>query len=298
MAGEPRAPEGGLEEESGQDFEVPGYRVLGPVGRGGVSTVYLAERESDRSKVAIKLLDGRLQHNQNFLPRFIREQQIISRLNSPSVVRVLDHGFSDSFVYIVMEYLEGDDLSHYIRLGLRPRQVLAVMYQCGLALRLIHAHGIIHRDIKPTNIMFRRDGTLALVDFGFSKMSQDDPGLTRQGQVLGTPQYMSPEQAKGLPLDARTDLYSLGVVLYEMLTRRKLFAGGRAPPYDTRDKAPLPLLPQPLAGFQMLLEKLLARRPEDRFSSADAMLDYITRVWGVPRAKILGPAEPAPEAGS
>ncbi|HEX9179449.1 MAG TPA: serine/threonine-protein kinase, partial [Burkholderiales bacterium] len=146
---------------------------------------------------------------------------------------------------------------------------------------------VIHRDIKPTNLMFRRDGSLVLVDFGFSKMAQDDPGLTRQGQVLGTPQYMSPEQAKGLPLDARTDLYSLGVVLYEMLTRRKLFAGGNSVPYDTRDKAPLPLLPQPLSGFQMLLEKLLARRREDRFASADDMLDYITRVWGVPRARIF-----------
>jgi serine/threonine protein kinase len=268
-------------------FTVPGYRVMGPVGRGGVSTVYLAEREADHCKVAIKLLDGRLQHSQNFLPRFIREQQIIARLESPAVVRIFDHGFSDAFVFIVMEYLEGDDLSHYIRLGIRPRQALAVVYQAGLALRLIHSHGVIHRDIKPTNLMFRRDGSLVLVDFGFSKMAQDDPGLTRQGQVLGTPQYMSPEQAKGLPLDARTDLYSLGVVLYEMLTRRKLYAATAGAPHETRDKAPLPLLPQALSGFQMLLEKLLARRREDRFASADDMLDYITRVWGVPRARIF-----------
>lgn len=280
-----------------EDFTVPGYWVRGPIGRGGVSTVFLAERESDGCKVAIKLLDGRLQHTQNFLPRFMREQQIISSLESPSVVRILDHGFSDRFVYIVMEHLEGDDLSHHIRLGMRPRQALAVVYQAGLALRLIHAHGVIHRDIKPTNIMFRRDGSLVLVDFGFSKMAQDDPGLTRQGQVLGTPQYMSPEQAKGLPLDARTDLYSLGVVLYEMLTRRKLFAGGSSVPRESRDRAPLPLLPQPLSGFQMLLEKLLARRREDRFASADDMLDYITRVWGVPRAKIFEFAERAPESG-
>jgi serine/threonine protein kinase len=288
--------------EVGQDgaektFTVPGYRMRGPIGRGGVSTVYLAQRESDGCNVAIKLLDGRLQHTHNFLPRFVREQQIISRLESPSVVRILDHGFSDSFVYIIMEYLEGDDLSHHIRLGMRPRQALAVVYQAGLALRLIHSHGVIHRDIKPTNIMFRRDGSLVLVDFGFSKMAQDDPGLTRQGQVLGTPQYMSPEQAKGLPLDARTDLYSLGVVLYEMLTRRKLFAGGTAP-FGGRDRAPLPLLPQPLSGFQMLMEKLLAGRPENRFASADAMLDYITRVWGVPRAKIFEFAERVPEGGS
>lgn len=287
MNADPRVREGGTQKGGEKPFSVPGYRVLGPIGRGGVSTVYLAEREADRCKVAIKLLDGRLQHSQNFLPRFIREQQIIARLESPSVVRIFDHGFSDNFVYIVMEYLEGDDLSHYIRLGMRPRQALAVAYQTGLALRLIHTHGVVHRDIKPTNIMFRRDGSLVLVDFGFSKMAQDDPGLTRQGQVLGTPQYMSPEQAKGLPLDPRTDLYSLGVVLYEMLTRRKLFAGGSTVPFDTRDKAPLPLLPQSLSGFQMLLEKLLARRPGDRFPAADDMLDYITRVWGVPRARIF-----------
>ena len=273
---------------------IPGYRVKGPIGRGGVSTVYLAERGTDGLEVAIKLLDGKLQQSQNFLPRFIREQQIIARLQSPSVVKILDHGFSDEFVYIVMEYLEGEDLSHYIRLGMRPRQALAVLYQAGLALRLIHSHGVIHRDIKPTNLMFRRGGTLVLVDFGFSKMAQDDPGLTRQGQVLGTPQYMSPEQARGLSLDARTDLYSMGVVFYEMLMGKKLFAGVHELPTDTRDKAPIPLLPGKLAPFQVLLERLLARRCEDRFPSAEAMLDHITRVWGVPKAKIVEFVERVP----
>ncbi|HSD60427.1 MAG TPA: serine/threonine-protein kinase [Burkholderiales bacterium] len=279
-------------------LSIPGFRVKGPIGRGGVSTVYLAERAPDGMEVAVKLLDGKLQQSQNFLPRFIREQQIIARLESPSVVKILGHGFSDEFVYIVMEYLEGEDLSHYIRLGMRPRQALAVLYQAGLALRLIHSHGVIHRDIKPTNIMFRRDGTLVVVDFGFSKMAQDDPGLTRQGQVVGTPQYMSPEQAKGLPLDPRTDLYSMGVVLYEMLMGRKLFAGARELPTHTRDKAPIPLLPEPLVPFQVLLERLLARRREDRFPSADAMLDYVTRMWGVPRAKIVEFVERIPEGGA
>jgi len=266
---------------------IEGYRVIQPVGSGGFSTVYLAERESDGEKVAIKLLDGRLQQSQNFLPRFIREQQVIAGLDSPSIVKIYGQGFTDDYGYIVMEYLDGEDLAHHIRLGVRPRQALAVLYQTALALRVIHSLGIIHRDIKPTNIMFRRDGTLVLVDFGFSKLTLDDPGITRQGQILGTPQYMSPEQAQGLPVDQRTDLYSLGVVFYEMLTGRKLFAGAQGPPGASRQAAPLPILPQALASFQMVLDRLVAKKPEQRFQSADELLDYLTRLWGVPKAPIF-----------
>lgn len=266
---------------------IEGLRVIQPVGSGGFSTVYLAERESDGQKVAVKLLDGRLQQSQNFLPRFIREQQVIADLDSPSVVKIYGQGFTDDYGYIVMEYLEGEDLAHHIRLGLRPRQALAILFQAALALREIHSRGIIHRDIKPTNIMFRRDGTLVLVDFGFSKLVLDDPGLTRQGQVLGTPQYMSPEQARGLPVDQRTDLYSLGVVFYEMLTGRKLFPGVQGPPGASRQAAPLPILPQALASFQMLLDRLVGKKPEQRFQSADELLDYVTRLWGVPKAPVF-----------
>jgi eukaryotic-like serine/threonine-protein kinase len=274
-------------EPAPRPVELRGYRIIEPIGRGGMSTVYLAERESDGLKVAIKLLGGRFHQSDTLLPRVIREIAIIARLESPSVVRLLDHGVGDDFVYIAMEYLEGEDLGHYIRLGLSTEQALTVLYQAALALRIIHQAGVIHRDIKPTNIMFRRDGTLVLVDFGFSKIVDDDPGITRQGQVLGTPQYMSPEQAMGLPMDPRTDLYSLGVVFYEMLTGRRLFGGDTGPPADSRSKAPLPLLPAHFGAYQMLLDRLIARRPEARFQTADAVLDYITRVWGVPRSVVV-----------
>jgi serine/threonine protein kinase len=267
--------------------KIPGYRIIEPIGRGGMSTVYLAERASDGSRVALKLLGGRIQQSDTLLPRVIREIEIIARLESPNVVRLVDHGFGDDFVFIAMELLEGDDLGHYLRLGLSPKQALTVLYQTALALRIIHHAGVIHRDIKPTNIMFRRDGTTVLVDFGFSKIVTDDPGITRQGQVLGTPQYMSPEQALGLAVDARSDLYSLGVVFYEMLMGRSLFGGEQIQALTARSKVPLPLIPEKLRAYQMMLERLIAHRPEARFQSAEALLDYITRVWGVPRETIV-----------
>ena len=248
---------------------VPGYNVVHIIGQGGQAQVFLAEREHDGLRVALKVLDRALRQDPVFLQRFVREYKLLASVESPYVARIYDQGFSGEHPYIAMEFLPSGTLAARIREGLTTRSALRIAGQIAQALSAIHARGIVHRDLKPANILFRADGRPVLVDFGLARDMKVNSTLTVAGQFLATPRYMSPEQCLGLPIDARSDLYSLGAVLYEMITGRKIYDGANsAEVIAMHVNAPPPKLADLLSVHQPLLDRLLAKEPANRFQSA------------------------------
>jgi serine/threonine protein kinase len=248
---------------------VPGYRIVHPIGQGGQAQVYLAERERDTLRVALKVLNRSLRHDGVFLERFVREYKLVAGIENEHVARIYGQGFTDEHAFIAMEFLPGGTLAARIHEGIRPRDALRLTAQIARALDAIHSQGIVHRDLKPANILFREDARPVIVDFGLARDLNAHSMLTQAGQLLATPRYMSPEQCQGQPMDARSDLYSLGVIFYEMLTGRRIFEN--ASPADVLTmhvNAPMPLLPPKLAGYQPVLGKLLAKKPKDRYANA------------------------------
>ncbi|HEX9398186.1 MAG TPA: serine/threonine-protein kinase [Burkholderiales bacterium] len=256
---------------------VPGYNILQIIGQGGQAQVFHAEREHDGLRVALKVLDRKLKNDPMFLERFVREYKLLAALEIDYVARIYDQGFSGEHPYIAMEYLPSGTLAARIQEGIAPRAALRLTAQIARALAAIHQRGIVHRDLKPANILFRPDGRPVLVDFGLAKDLGAASNLTIAGHLLATPRYMSPEQCMGKPVDERTDLYSLGVVLYEMLTGQKIF--GSVTPSDMLHMhvtAPRPRLPEPHSVHQPLLDRLLAIEPAERFASAVDVCATIT----------------------
>lgn len=246
-----------------------GYRYVRLIGQGSSSRVYLAERTTDGTTLVLKIIDASsLQDHQTVL-RFIREAEIVSSLNSPYVVRFYDYGLTQTYGYIAMEFFTRGDLKQRIERGVRKSDALNYMRHVALGLEAIHARGIVHRDLKPGNIMFRADDSLALADFGISRQLNQTSDLTNHGSVLGTPNYLSPEQAMGQLVDPRTDLYSAGIMLFEMLAGRKPFrAESPSALVYQHVHAPTPRLPDTAARFQPLVDSLLAKQPKDRLPSA------------------------------
>ena len=248
---------------------VSGYTVVHPIGQGGQAMVYLAEREHDGLRVALKVLDRRLRTNAVFMERFVREYKLISSLNNEHVAKIYDQGFAGENVFIAMEFLPAGTLATRIHEGLTTRAALRIALQIAIALDAIHTRGIVHRDLKPSNILFRADGRPVIVDFGLAKDLGSDTVLTLHGKLLATPRYMSPEQCMGKAVDTRSDLYSLGVMLYEMLTGKKIY--DRANPAELvrlHVHEPAPRLPEEIAVHQALLDKMLAKDPDERFQNA------------------------------
>ncbi|MCG6870660.1 MAG: protein kinase [Gammaproteobacteria bacterium] len=257
-------------------IQIPGYRILGEIGRGGMSTVYLAEQESLDRPVALKVLRATLMDEREFTERFVREGRTVARLVHPNIVSVFDIGVVRERPYIAMEYIKGGNLRDRIRAGLGPKAALEILREIARALDYAHTKGFIHRDVKPENILFREDGGAVLTDFGIARPLDDSSRLTETGVSLGTPHYMSPEQARGRNTDARSDLYALGAILFEMLTGH--------PPYTGTDSMsvvyahvndPVPRLPVHMSRIQPILSRMLAKKPDGRFSSSRELLSAI-----------------------
>ncbi len=249
-------------------IEIPGYRMLRQLGRGGMATVYLAIQESVDREVALKVMSPALLVDPNFGERFLREARIAAKLHHRHVVGIHDVGHAGDLHYIAMEYVGGGQVLSGHGAPLAPALALRVTREIATALAYAQEKGIVHRDVKPDNILLREDGSAVLTDFGIARAHESALRMTRTGAIIGTPHYMSPEQARGRAVDGRADLYSLGIVLYEMLV-------GHAP-YRAEDSLavgimhitePLPTLPNELSALQDLLDHLLAKEPDDRFQS-------------------------------
>jgi serine/threonine protein kinase len=259
-----------------QVVEINGYRVNRKIGSGGMSTVYLVERMSDKQDVVLKILDSKLCEDNEFLMRFIQEFGLIAKIDSRHIVKIFDQGFTDRHVYIAMEYFANGDLRARIKKGVTPGDAVGLLTQVALALKAIHEFGIVHRDLKPENIMFRADDSLAIVDFGIAKMISDVNSLTQTGHILGTPYYLSPEQAQGSALDGRSDLYSAGVMMFEMLTQRRPFTATTPIALVNKHiREPVPRLPVGMERYQDLIDRLMAKRAAERFANAQQLLDYL-----------------------
>jgi DNA-binding NarL/FixJ family response regulator/tRNA A-37 threonylcarbamoyl transferase component Bud32 len=262
----------------GARLRIPGIKVLRLIGEGGMSRVYLASRESDDEPLVVKILRSEVMQDKRTMERFVEEYNLVERVQSRHVARVHAHGVLDDQAYLVMEFCEGGDLNK--RLGdqpLPPEEALGIFRQLMLALGDIHEQGILHRDLKPQNLMFRRDGSLAIVDFGVAK-HVDSVDRTNKGEILGTPRYMSPEQVQGRALDLRTDIYSAGVLLYQMMVGEHLFEGDTAVEVALHHlNTPPPALPERLERYQHLFDKLLEKDRDARFRNADEVIGYLTR---------------------
>lgn len=250
---------------------IRGHRCIKQLAAGGHSQVFLAESEKAGALVVLKVfreVPDKVEAHNTF-NRFLQEYELVSQIRHPNVVRIHDLGIADDHAYIAMEYFPGGDLRSRMREPVPLLEALRIVAQIARALEAIHGVGVLHRDLKPGNVMLRADGTCALIDFGLAKLLALESEMTDTGQIFGTPYYMSPEQGHGEEVDASSDFYSLGVILYEMLTRRKPF---NAPSvmgviYLHRN-GPLPALEAGLAACEPLLHRLLAKQPEDRFQSA------------------------------
>ncbi|HKF95601.1 MAG TPA: protein kinase, partial [Gammaproteobacteria bacterium] len=260
-------------------MEIPGYTILHEIGRGGMSTVYLAVQKFLERQVALKVMSQGLGDNPEFKKRFLKEGQIVARLNHRNIVTIYDTGIADELCFIAMEYVVGRNLGERIQGGLSVRQCISIVKHVARALSHAHNQGFIHRDIKPSNILLRNDTFAVLADFGIAKALQDDKGLTVTGLTPGTPNYMSPEQLRGHPLDGRSDLYCLGVVLYEMLTRERPFEAGASIATALRQlNEPPPELPDQLSFLQPVMDRLLAKEPADRFNNALELIKALGKI--------------------
>jgi hypothetical protein len=277
---------------NGKPIHIRGYRLMRKIGEGGMSRVFIAEREEDGQELVLKILDGSMMQDPIQLQRFMHEYRIVAQVDSPWVVKIFDQGFTDDHVFIAMEHFPAGDLKQLLGQPIAPNRALSMLWGMGMALHSIHQHGIVHRDLKPPNIMFRADRSLALVDFGVSQMDSIATEFTQSGELVGTPLYMSPEQGSGRPVDARSDLYSLGAIFYEMLTARRVFtARSLMMIIHMHATEPPPRLPGSLYTMQELLDRLLAKDPADRFQSAREMLRYVKSKWGDTRLTREGAAE-------
>ncbi|MGE3104705.1 MAG: protein kinase, partial [Lysobacterales bacterium] len=253
-------------------IEIPGYRIIRELGRGGMATVWLALQQSVDREVALKIMSPGLLADPNFGERFLREARIAAKLHHRHVVGVHDVGRHHDIHFIAMEYLAGGAFKVIDGQPRAPTEVLRVVREIAMALGYAHRKGFIHRDVKPDNILLHDDGSAALTDFGIARANDSATRMTRTGAVIGTPYYMSPEQARGRPLDGRADLYSLGVVLFELLTGRLPFVADDPLAVGIMHiTEPVPRLPPMLAPLTALVERMLAKTPEERFQSGEEL---------------------------
>ncbi|WP_020210540.1 serine/threonine-protein kinase [Gilvimarinus chinensis] len=254
-------------------MEIPGYKIIDTLGEGGMATVYLAIQESFEREVALKVMSPQLSKDPSFGERFIREARIVSRLMHPNIVTVYDVGVHDGHHYLSMEYIPGEDLKAQ-RYDLPLGNALAVIKDVARALDYAGRKGYIHRDVKPENIMLHADdGRAVLMDFGIARATDVASGMTQTGTTMGTPHYMSPEQAKGAQLSPCSDIYSLGVVLFQLLCGHVPFdADSPVAVGIMHVSEPVPRLPEHLAAFQPIIDKVLAKKPVQRYQNGSELI--------------------------
>ena len=268
------------------------YRMIRRIGSGGMARVFLAEDVDLHRDVAIKVLHDRYSEDAQFVERFAREARAAAGLNHPNIVAIYDRGQSEGSYYIAMEYLDGETLKDVIlREGPLPdRRAIDDTRQLLAALRFAHRREIIHRDVKPHNVMVLRDGRVKVADFGIARAG--DSEMTEAGSIVGTAQYLSPEQARGQHVGPESDLYSVGVVLYEMLTGRLPFTGDSAVAIAMKHVQETPVPPRQIvptipADLEAVVQRAMAKDPAHRYHSADEMgmdLDRVRKGLGVTEA--------------
>ncbi|HWZ64199.1 MAG TPA: serine/threonine-protein kinase [Steroidobacteraceae bacterium] len=280
-----RSSSAGREAQRFGDAFIRGYRRVRRLAAGRLTDLYVGESERAGMLVALKVARDRQDTSDpaDIFGRFLQEYELAQRLGAaPGVVRLYDLGVSDEHAWLVMEYFPLGDLRRRMRTAvLSAREALLYSIEVARALQSVHAAGVLHRDLKPGNVMLRADGSIALIDFGLSKDLALTADATDSGTIFGTPHYMSPEQGHAEPIDARSDLYSLGVMLFEMLCGEKPFRADNpmAIVYKHR-KEPVPRLPERYRALQPLIERLLAKAPADRYSSAREATQALTRTLG------------------
>lgn len=258
---------------------VPGYRIIAPIAQGGMTTIFLAQRVEDDLEMVLKLMYTRDQPDTPLLRYFMQEYALISKLNHPFIIKIFERAFAKDFAYIAMEYLSAGNLVARIRKGLLADKAVEYLRQIAEALAAVHNLSIVHRDLKPSNILFRHNDTVAITDFGVAHFAAGMNGIDEDQVLIGSPSYMSPEQCKRRSVDTRSDLYSLGVMFYEMLTGSKPYTGRTIPEIiDSHIRAPVPQLSDEFRVYQPIIEGLMAKDPADRFQSAGELvsgLDWI-----------------------
>ena len=268
-----------LEGTSGE--VIPGYALRLKIGESEKAVVYLANSTKRGHHVALKV--SKTLRDEAAGRQFLeREYRAIMAVKSPMVVEIYDYGVHGNFEYLAMEYLPHGDLKARILRGVSEPEALDYLIQIALALKVVHSAGLMHRDLKPPNVMLRENNTVALIDFGLARaVDGATSGSTQSGVLRGSPYYMSPEQVLGGHIDARSDFYSLGVICYELLTGHKPYPGTTAMEVlQQHVNAPVPTLPPDLERYQPLLAQLMAKNSTERFASADDVLAAITSLRG------------------
>jgi DNA-binding response OmpR family regulator len=254
-----------------------GYQVERRISGGEIASVYLTRDMNTGLDTVLKVLrqvpdtgGGNVAFD-----RFLREFELIGKISHPNVVRIFNLGIADDHAFIAMEYCSRGSLKRRIRIGMYADRAEEIMRQVADALGAIHTVGILHRDLKPTNVLFREDESVALIDFGLAKQAHLKAELTGTGEIFGTPYYMSPEQGHGETLDIRSDIYSLGVMFFEMLTGNKPFEGNTAMAVILKHaRDPIPRLPEHLSQYQPAIDKMMAKRPGHRFQTVQELLEW------------------------
>jgi tRNA A-37 threonylcarbamoyl transferase component Bud32/DNA-binding response OmpR family regulator len=280
------------------NHQIPGYTILQKIGESEAAAVYLAIAEDLGHNVALKISKRKHSNNEALVTdtgqrsiMFQREFEAIAALDHPSIIDLFDYGIHEGVEFLAMEYFPCGDLKARLQNPLTPAEAIAFLKEIARSLKVVHDAGIIHRDLKPPNVMLRDDGSVVLIDFGLARSLLSGDGSTRTGVLRGSPYYMSPEQAQVETLDARTDLYSLGVILYEMLAGRKPYLGASA--IDVLQQhvmAPVPELPVHHLAYQPLLERLMAKSREQRIGSCDELLSGLEQMRQTHDSSIIDPS--------